>query len=1111
MQVNLSKVPVFTSPDHATKAIKGVLAELSAAVRTQLARSVDGVSTELSGVWAERLLRVATTDVPMRATAAWVLLTLAYEGHLMLPANAGNLRAFSAKEMVLRTPDLFAKVDRYIQEVAPRWLPRDEHHQILLATNCREAGEFDIHQYAVLHGELIRGKSAPLSLATSDYMLLRGLERALALRRDQRHLYILWRASAQDARVTFIEFLADPDARKDMRIHGHVRERIELPTHVAARQLKESSRKARLRLDRPESPFVTTLRAIAESDAEDAPERYFEELRGASASLGFRPLGWLENPVDYPGREGADIKVIGKFWIRAIGEFLVHRSQNYEDEDQIKGNLAILLDYILLYLPMWFERNPGTKLDFPDSPKKLLRYFYVERTRYEESDASKNSLILPKTLAELLPSRRPTPGARNTARIHWEKFFSFVITFFEDSPEYVSKGMLNPIRTDFDNEVAGKPNKSNKLPFSEDLFPFLVYYGQALESFGEYIQSIALELDAFKDYPFGVPDGYFTSDWGYVPTFRYRGELYRVEWIPNIYLIASRDIYRNPAGDAGVYCSGFKANSGVNRVISVNLPHLTVVRMLNVIVETGLRGQSVQWLDRRKFDSLSAALREFSQLYGSPAEQTYSSLFVNTDKSHDEWDNLVSWRVRRALIAEARFQDGIADNYVEVEVRYEDRAHTRFAPVLALFRSNRGAAPFSDSAYYRRWIEFLYGFQDFYNSKGGNQLVGTPEELVLLTAREDASNDAAIADKFVAIHSPHSCRTTFATLKDGDFELSEIAYLLGHSNTKVTGYYQKPNAVKLKKKLMLADAKHFGEIAYDVDGVGEGYLHPERAESGLRIAFQKNREQAIADFGFVPGVALWSLEELNGDRSALELLRQSPSGVIKWHATHVCPVGNQCPREVVANTGGMNRCGICPLAAKCLDHLPGIEAKQTELHERIRASGRRLEHLLSRKAPQVEVDAVHREMQLDTKELLGWKLSAEILRNRQQALGNDGKYHVDQPELVRKQLELVSRSRSDSEFFLQRISDSNAYPSLESPEIRAKAVRFTRLILANQGRIQDAAFLEVPEHTELAVFASMVKPFIEAHGVGLEQLAEALEAPSSTDGDEQPPLLLVGG
>ena len=91
--------------------------------------------------------------------------------------------------------------------------------------------------------------------------------------------------------------------------------------------------------------------------------------------------------------------------------------------------------------------------------------------------------------------------------------------------------------------------------------------------------------------------------------------------------------------------------------------------------------------------------------------------------------------------------------------------------------------------------------------------------------------------------------------------------------------------------------------------------------------------RCMISFGTTASLNAWWLAGTHG--------RLFQKTIIRWHDTHVCPVGNQCPAEVIANIGAMNRCGICPLAAKCIDHLPAIDAKQSELHERIKTAGTR--------------------------------------------------------------------------------------------------------------------------------------------------------------------------
>lgn len=1098
MRVNLSSNPVVLQPGGLARGLSEAFAKVAAltgiAIGPPLPEVVDEccVDAEL-----QNLVTMSSTQGPAQSAAAAALLSLALEGHVMLPAVGPSLFAIAPPDYALELSSFLRQVDDWVRGQKPRWWPKRSHLQLLLATDCRQAGGFSIHDFAQLHGWLMHEHSvdSKFSLSAPEYLLLRGLEMADAatLGRDLRHGYIIWRASDSDKTMGFEEFMADPKNMAGMRIHGHERERIELQHHIELRQAKYNKRKEAERASRSYSPYVEGLHRIARSDAATSPEDYFAELRGGSNVKGFRPDGWLYQPINYPGRPTVEVAKLGDKWFTAFRAFLAHRRKDYETDKQVRSALAVLADYLLLYLPWWMELHPQTTLEYPSSPKQFLRYFYVDRTRFHSEEAAELA-NLPKTLNELLPLRRPTPGSRNTARLTMEQFFNFVFTYFEDNEAFVSRGMQNPIRTDFDNEVAGRRTKTNKVPFAEDVFPFLVHYGQAVEAFGEFLQQEAYIRNCFRELPNGPSDGYKTSEWGYVPLFWYRGRLYNLDWLPNIFLISKRTLQSNPKGQSGLYVHGQRINSGPSRNVTLNFPHLTVVRLLVSMVETGLRGQSVQWLDRRSFDQLAPPVSTLADLHGNPQGQNYHALYINTDKTHEEWRNLVSWRVRRSLIAERHFQESVVDGFVGQEVDYEDREHSRFLPVLALFRSDRAPKPVSDSLYSSRWVEFLYGFECFYNIRDGVDLSDSDDALTVLREREDYEEGAGLSDMYLAIHTPHACRATYATLKDGDLEVAEIAEQLGQANTVVTGTYQVPQMKRLLAKLKAIDERTLVAEPFDPASDNAAALHPDRQGSAVRVAFDKSRDQAISDFGFVPGVALWSLSELDGDASALELLRQSPSSLIRWHPTHVCPVGNQCPREVVANTGAMNRCGMCPLAAKCIDHLPAIEAKQRELLERIRATTVRQEGLVSRGASQTELDTLHREKSLDTKEFLGWKLSAEIVRARQRALGEDSKvYHIDQPELVKKQLELVTRNRTESEFFLQRIADSNTYPSLESQEVRAKALRYTRLILAQQDRLKEAAFLDVPPHSETTVFASLLKPFIEAKGLSLQDLGSALD------------------
>lgn len=161
---------------------------------------------------------------------------------------------------------------------------------------------------------------------------------------------------------------------------------------------------------------------------------------------------------------------------------------------------------------------------------------------------------------------------------------------------------------------------------------------------------------------------------------------------------------------------------------------------------------------------------------------------------------------------------------------------------------------------------------------------------------------------------------------------------------------------------------------------------------------------------------------------------------------------------------------------------------------------------------QSQRDGLHRNMNLDAKELMGWELSAQILHDKKERIGttHDG-YHADQPEMVKRHLELVTRDSSTAEFFLQRIADSNAYPSFESPEVRVRAAKYVRIIMARAGRKDDASLLDLEPFSELAAFASLIKPMADAKGLGVPAIAEMLTGGRRSElGVVSGPMLLQG-
>lgn len=921
--------------------------------------------------------------------------------------------------------------------------------------------------------------------------------------------------------------MAEESLPENVRVHGIKRVRVETAEQYAKRLAAQKARYAAKRdaaakaEQQPVRPAVQAWLDLAQTNTVDSCSEYFRSFTGPKLGNFRNGDDWLTNPKPYPGRKHINVKALGRNWMPAMQGYLTNRiSKGLETDKETRSSMHLLCDYLFLYLPWWTELHPGSDVRVPSSPREFKRILYVSRTDVATEQIEALSGPLPMTLLEALQLRRLTPDTFNSVIVHVERFFQYLATAFEDVPSIAGKNLSNPIRLYFDKQKSSKRTKTNKVPFDEHVYPHLLHYAQAVEAFGEYLQQRAYEDNALAHLS-QRPLSFDCGEWGYIPFVRYRGAIYPVRHIPAVIHLPKRRFQTNPQGTGGIYVGGRRINRGSSKTMLRRVPHLAILRMLMGLIETGLRGQGLQWLDRKKWDALNSHPRAIGELYTSQPAEMFTKMYVNTDKSKDHpWTTWVSWRVRRSLLAEQYFQESIVDSRLDDSCWYEGREHSRFEPVVPLFRSNQKPAPYSDAAYQRYWKDLLVGFQEYYNSrveysasfpKGRPVELTSPIELFLKVVSfeadgrtvsiEDGEDGEYCPVAWITVSSPHACRATYATLRDGDLEVEEIADQIGHDSTISTTHYQVASERRLRAKLERSER---AIMHYDVEGQSEAFPHPESPESPVRKAFVAGRNDAIERFGFINGVTFWSTEDLDSDdETALDLLRESAASVIKWHPTHVCPVGNQCPSDIVPMIGGLQRCGLCPLAAKCVDHLPGIAAKKNELREKIRTAAHQIAKLKSREDSDEELIAhLHRQMSIDAKELMGWELSEQILLDELARLeANQTKlFHTHAPQLVRSHLQRVVRDTTESAFVLQRISESNAYPSLETPEIRARAARYVRIILAKAGRLEDAATLDIDQFDELRCFASLVKPMVEAKGFQLEDVAKALTTAPSAPG-----------
>lgn len=999
------------------------------------------------------------------------------------------------QEGVRHRPDTAPPLPASGQETLYWFGPR-----VIWTTDFHRFEDVSILEISRLHKALLDSKrgdrevsigrsSPPMSLMLRE-MLVCHRERMTYSESDV-DAYALWALRPSFQNFPFSEFLT---------------RRAEIEREVG--QVKKASKRAartRAAITQPERDGKTEEKAralaiLAARQDHEALVEYFCNMRGVVRN----GHEWLRRGAPYPGREHIDLGELSSLWLEAWLAYARYRKtvRGFDSEAGPARAFNLLCDYLFLYLPWWKELFPENAIQLPLSPNRLKRGIFIHRTLLEDNESIPVEK-LPMTFMDLLLLRQPSTDSRYGTLTTLIQFFEWLETGFEEDDRIAGKDFRSPLRKIDLPRVSGR-KKTTKTPFSKRVYPHLLFYGYAVEAFGEYLQQVAMErpevfegkrlrqqkffstgptLDQVDDN--GRVSEEFLEDWpdnfGYVPFVRYRGKTYPISRVPNVFNWGERniDLTRYLGADAGVARRW--------------LPHLTTHRMLLGAVETGLRLQSLQWLDARTWDALNRRQGVPPVYSFNMTDYEYGRfavwLTVSTDKTKDEaWDVLTVFRVRSCFYREQYFRESIREPDMDLVVDYDGINDSRFGQILPLFRSHCAPTPFGDTTYDRCWRGFLWGFEEHFNNHAADpgefvQFVyvkGTDEEPVPDYSEMDVEH-------IRAIHTPHACRATYATNRTGILEASDVAQQLGHGSTIVTAHYTVSTPEIMEEKLAAVERELQAGFS-SFDRSNPAYIRADSPKSALYKGFQENRAEAINAFQFAPAVALWSTEDLKGEMAdGLLMLKNSPMSQIVFRETHICPVGESCPSEVLEKIGEPRRCGLCPLAMRCVDHLPAIAAKINQLKMKVRSDIKRAERLTEMAEPHTAVDALYDAAEMDANEVVGWQLSHDILLQMlQDRKTGSRQYHVESPEIVQKHLQLVSTNRTVSEFLLQRIADANAYPTMADPEIQRVAERFCRFLLAGN-------YLPSLDEDPVAALAGLIKTKMEPLGLTMRDLAAKVE------------------
>lgn len=772
------------------------------------------------------------------------------------------------------------------------------------------------------------------------------------------------------------------------------------------------------------------------------------------------------------------------------------RKEGYKTVDIALGYLNI---YLFFYLAYWFQRRPDTKFMFPDQPQKLIASVFVSRLM--KMVANEVPITFVEYLHELQSARKWQNEYLYAILKQLEMFFEFLELHADDLQGCT--GFRQPI-PDYAYPPVQRSKGTNKRPIPRRVFGIFLDYVEALKAHLGVIleRTLSGDLDgaelsrSMERTNTTIIDTFATSSLvGFVPVIFSRNRTIPLQYIPNCLSLDWFPV----AGE---------------RRIKIPQPH--ALNQILVALYTGLRHNHIQWLDASTFDSMvPEEVREFTLL------------LVNTDKSMlKPWTPHVNFRVIEVLRDQMKWRGLIEAPGFEEKHYYNDNRNTKWPPILPLFSMSIDGLPHPDTRYASAWSNIVCALDALLLSLGDSGLqrlcaleppgVTMDDPAARSKRQQYGENCEKVCELYVKSRiTPHSARVSvvshFATLLPAE--------VIG---THITG--QKPGTVyhyvvidpeelqtaKVHQAMELRErAYRNAQESWGTAGPGsKQFIRADDVNSNLSRSLRANLPETLVSYGCI------SITMNEGATSGLDVLRVTRAANAAENKTEICPYGNHCPQEVIKQWRGPRRCGLCQYAVRSVDHLPAVSAKVKEFDEMLHELTMKVETALQSTPPPYsdeELDRLDDERSRLAEELTGWRLNEEVLdvaRIRIAKGQDDRRWVVQKPEVILQDLQRVPVPSNLTAYVIARLGECIAYPTSESPQIRARFDVLRRNILARTGQYQKAFDMTLPADPAREC-AGLLRSVVEANNLSYEDIINVLESDGHLEGLPSTPKQLM--
>ncbi|MEB0043591.1 hypothetical protein [Pseudomonas sp. MH10] len=804
---------------------------------------------------------------------------------------------------------------------------------------------------------------------------------------------------------------------------------------------------------------------IADAQQNSTPEELATIIR-KSVIRKAKGFTWLVNGA-YPGLENVNLDYLSTHWKAAIELLSKHLDKKKifgRTRNTYYSEVALLMDYIFCYLPIWKQQNKKSLIEIP----RLLTDFYrtifwnddyvndEDIYAYDEKDTlSEDNLHtlknknLPLTAIKfylLCFSRKTAASFVSTIHLLFELSAAQGTDIYIGDEALNDGTLVNPIFPRLDSPGSGGRTKTDKVVLPLASVPVAKEYMLAIDNIGTMIRTKILDGEISAD----LQNKIRLDDW---IDLKEVGVAYSIKLInPSTRAIVHEIPLQKIANVYHWHHSRY--SSGLSWV-----PWLSATRMLTIAMYGGLRLQNCQWLDIRTFDRF---------YHPGKTVLGYTTLYVNTDKNGDSRPISLPTEVFDCLLDERKFQHSWTRRPVG-PVHYENNPDDdKYGAIYPLFRSpfSKNGLPFSDNAYASMWVKVLNGIESVYNSI-------VPDE------RRHSFTTVNAKGASIAVHTPHSLRATWITYMSiyGHLPHAILGHQVAHANPKTSVYYTAPTLQQIEEHVRAAEAKA-QQASYD--SLWSVQLSP-TAQNGLMASWQADASEAAKAYGLVS----LSSPVIETQQTGLSLLKIKDVTDIGWYPICACMVNGKCPKELLKFTTCAKTCGMCPHAVFGVSHLPAINAKMRALIDECEALQEQVSAISAAQPASQTTQDLHHLLTVSKLELAGFEQVRQILNKHMESENYRIKYISRHGGFINHSLEFDDQDPVQR--FLANIIDGREFPAFAAKNylIRLKKI-------ASQPHLLSIA-LSSPEKKE--IIANQIIFMLDNTGITIPELAQRMQEP----------------